>query len=168
MKITQTGGTLNSSTLEEYLYGLIKFGQSQERQAAHNPQNLNYISSVQSDDALSLTISVNFPFVPTIVNGPFTGILNDYLIGVTFNPGSGTLKSDNWVGQIAEAIVLLDNAQASPTSNPAGASPVGGYNFASPSSSGTTSGVFTASVTLKLAEVLNSSCSTTAVAVESF
>lgn len=169
MKLTQAGGTIGAGTLEGYLYGLIKFGQANERSATKNPQSFNYVTSSQSDDALTLTASVSFPFTPTITNGVFTAVFTDYLSGVSFTPGSGTLKSSNWVAQIVEAIVLLDNAQASPTTNPAGATPIGSYTFNSPSSSGTAgNGSFTASMSLRLAETLNPDGTTSVSAIESF
>lgn len=167
MKISQAGGTIGATTLESYLYGLIKFGQAAERNPAKNPQSLNYITSTQSDDSLSLSLSVSFPYSPTITNGIFTAVFNDYLQSVSFTPGTGTLKSTNWVSQVVEAIALLDNAQANTATNPAGASPVGSYTFSSPSATGTAGmGGFSASVTLKLAETLNPDGSTAVSALE--
>lgn len=168
MKIDTAGGTITAKTYEGYLYGLIKFGQSMERNNTTNPQGLNYITSTQSDDSLNLTVSVNFPFNPTIVNGSWAAAFTDYLTNVPFVPGTGDLKGTDWVSQIVECVTALDNAQASTTANPGGKTLINNYSFSSPSSSGTPTGSYSASFTIPLMEALNPDGSTSVSAKEVF
>lgn len=162
-------GTIQALTMEAMLYGLIKFGKAAERNPAMNPSSFSYVSCTEDFATLLCVATVTFPV--TLIDdaaGNFAISASDYLTNSGFIPGTGgQLLSQNWVSQIIELSGLLFNKQSGTGSNPNQTEIITNIGFNFPGTVGNPL-IFTASYSIKTAEVIASGGQTTYTAVSVF
>ena len=118
-----SGGTIQSpdsqETLENFIFRLIKLGQSRERDTTLNPSGTNKMTSSMSDDPLSgsfntalFTASIDFSGKLTRTGtDPFEVATEPYL-NTGYNSGTGgTFASNYWAQDLADALIMAASLQ---------------------------------------------------------
>lgn len=162
-------GTIQATTMEAMLYGLLKFGKAAERNPSMNQSSFQYVTMTEDFSTLLCVASVNFPVaVLDDAAGSFAVSASDYLSSTGFAPGTGgTLLSQNWVAQVIELTSLLFNKQTGTVSNPNQYELITSLGFNFPSVVGSPL-VFAAAYNIKTIEEIASNGTTTYTAATVF
>lgn len=127
--ILGSGGTIQSpdgnEILENFIFRLIKIGQSKERDKTLNPSGQNNMTSSLSDDPLSgsfntalFTASADFSAKLSRGGTDRFKIEVEPYLNSGFSSGTGgTFASNSWTQDLADAIIMAANLQRSSTYN---------------------------------------------------
>lgn len=127
--ILGSGATIQSSDgneiLENFIFRLIKLGQSRERDKTLNPSGQNNMTSSLSDDPLSgsfntalFTASIDIGAKLSRTGTDRFKLETESYLNAEFSSGTGgTFASNSWTQDLADAIILAANLQRQTTYN---------------------------------------------------
>lgn len=144
------GSTIAAITLESALPALIWLIQDWERDATKNPNQINNITSSNSDDDSSMEATVNINCnLSTDADGKVVITPIEYLtlVSADFNKGSGTLKGATALAQLIEVFILIRNKELGGTSTNPGSANYINWSVASQQLGSTGQGIFTGNLT---------------------